>query len=282
MTVFGSSSAFRQALEERLRQRKGADVGRLRKRLAMERLLARLQDSNEPPWILKGGVALELRLQDQARTTADLDVSIDLEIVGPSPTVDQVLEQLTQATLKTLPDFFRFEVAESAGLKLGIDGLAIHRFGIISHLAGRVFDRFRVDLITEPAENAPSVILPGSGFLTFAGIEREKFHVIALERHLAEKIHAYSRPREVRTRVKDLIDILLIGRIGILAPDKVNREVSRVFDQRRTHPVPISLPDPPPEWKVPFELEARRTGLGAISIEEASERANQIWLRICR
>jgi predicted nucleotidyltransferase component of viral defense system len=246
----------------------------------MERLLARLQEGEGPRWVLKGGVALELRLQDRARATVDLDLSLDLKLANGSPTADRILERLSEAMSKSASDFFRFEIPDSSGIELEIEGLKAHRFSIVSHLAGRVFDRFRLDVVIEPADHAPSEIVRGSGFLVFAGVERETFHVIGLERHFAEKIHAYSRPREARTRVKDLVDILLIDQIGLPAREGVNREVFRVFDERRTHQVPAFLPDPPAEWKTPFEQEARRTGLGPMSLEQASERANRIWTGI--
>ncbi|MCP4898771.1 MAG: nucleotidyl transferase AbiEii/AbiGii toxin family protein [bacterium] len=74
------------ALETRLRNtahRRGTDLQRLRRRVAFERLLARLFVQDDPPWLLKGGYALELRLQDQARSTLDLDISVpDLEHLG--------------------------------------------------------------------------------------------------------------------------------------------------------------------------------------------------------
>jgi hypothetical protein len=44
--------------------------------VAFERLLARLFAGDDPPWLLKGGYALELRLQDRARSTLDLDLSV--------------------------------------------------------------------------------------------------------------------------------------------------------------------------------------------------------------
>jgi hypothetical protein len=59
-----SAGAFRTALEARLRmeQTDGVGVSRLRKRVVVERLLARLQEVAPGRWYLKGGFALELRL----------------------------------------------------------------------------------------------------------------------------------------------------------------------------------------------------------------------------
>ncbi|MFQ5340904.1 MAG: hypothetical protein ACE5F6_05095 [Anaerolineae bacterium] len=64
--------AFRAALEARLRniaQEHGTDLQRLRRRVAFDRLLARLFAQEDPPWLLKGGFALEMRLKDRARST---------------------------------------------------------------------------------------------------------------------------------------------------------------------------------------------------------------------
>lgn len=71
--------AFRMALEERLRNislRQGLDLQRLRRRVAFERLLARLFADQVPPWFLKGGYALELRMAHRARSTRDLDLTV--------------------------------------------------------------------------------------------------------------------------------------------------------------------------------------------------------------
>src|SRR5260221_3239157 len=51
---------------------------RLRRQVAFDRLLARLFAEPDPPWLLKGGYAFDLRLGGGARTTTDLDLSIPL------------------------------------------------------------------------------------------------------------------------------------------------------------------------------------------------------------
>jgi len=75
---YTSATAFRAALETRLPQQAGGSqtsLGRLRRRVAFERLLARLFGEEASPWLLKGGYALELRLGDTARATRDLDLA---------------------------------------------------------------------------------------------------------------------------------------------------------------------------------------------------------------
>src|SRR5262245_40787091 len=76
---YQTARAFRAALEERLNQLArewGNDLMRLRRQVAFDRLLARLFAEPDPPWLLKGGYAFELRLGVHARTTKDIDLSI--------------------------------------------------------------------------------------------------------------------------------------------------------------------------------------------------------------
>src|SRR5207245_9118942 len=82
---YETPDAFRQALEERLRQREretGEPLVRMRKRLVFERCMVRLQKKADSPWVVKGGFALELRLGMRARMTKDLDLGVDLCYFG--------------------------------------------------------------------------------------------------------------------------------------------------------------------------------------------------------
>lgn len=74
---YRDAAAFRQALEQRLNARAAGDGARLasdRKRVAFDRLLARLNVAASDRWLLKGGFALDLRLGEKARATRDVDI----------------------------------------------------------------------------------------------------------------------------------------------------------------------------------------------------------------
>jgi hypothetical protein len=76
MTPYETPSALRRALEDRLLasvRREGGDIQRLRRQTAFDRLLCRLFHEPNPPWLLKGGYAMELRIQ-AARTTRDIEL----------------------------------------------------------------------------------------------------------------------------------------------------------------------------------------------------------------
>jgi hypothetical protein len=76
---YHDASAFRRALEDRLRRRTvdtGMALDRLRKEVAHQRLLARIErTAPEGSWALKGGQVLLARLGEDARATKDADAT---------------------------------------------------------------------------------------------------------------------------------------------------------------------------------------------------------------
>ena len=78
MKRYETPQALRRALEDRLLaqvRKAGGDIQRLRRQTAFDRLLCRLFHEANPPWLLKGGYAMELRIR-AARTTRDIDLAI--------------------------------------------------------------------------------------------------------------------------------------------------------------------------------------------------------------
>src|SRR5262249_30146466 len=76
---FGSAAAFKASLEAHLKKialERNAPITTLQLKLVIERLLARLFRDPEPPWLLKGGFAMDLRFRPKARTTKDVDLSV--------------------------------------------------------------------------------------------------------------------------------------------------------------------------------------------------------------
>ena len=64
---YDSPRALRTALEHRLLQRTsetGISLDRLRRRVVFERVVARLSSAEPGAWVVKGGMALEVRLRD--------------------------------------------------------------------------------------------------------------------------------------------------------------------------------------------------------------------------
>lgn len=77
-----------------------------------------------------------------------------------------------------------------------------------------------------------------------------------------EALHAYTLPRSrPNSRVKDLPDIALMGRIREIRAGTLQEAIQRTFDHRAVQPVPSALPDPPSAWSVPYARLAGRDGL---------------------
>lgn len=102
--TYPSPEPFKQALEQRLRSLSMSGVGFARRRqlLVFDRFLARVVTTVGDAVTLKGGLALELRVE-RARTTND----VDLRMMG-SP--DELLAKLRQGGRLDLGDFMAFEV----------------------------------------------------------------------------------------------------------------------------------------------------------------------------
>jgi hypothetical protein len=223
-------------------------------------------------WVLKGGLALQLRLGNQARTTKDMDVLL----TAPHDQSDDLHQALVRAALLDLGDWFQFEVERpAAGTPAGPLGGV--RFQVRGLLDGRRFETFHLDVgwgdpLVEPVETLTTPPL-----LAFAGIPPTAVPCYPLTQQVAEKVHAYTRPRATgqSSRVKDLIDILLIAELGKMDRQVLRQALEATFEARRTHKPPEHLPDPPPTWNAPFRRLAGETGLDCQTLPDAAEAARR-------
>jgi predicted nucleotidyltransferase component of viral defense system len=283
--LYKTAGAFLMALEARLRQRSDidrVDFQRLRKRVAFERFLSRLQAPSDSPWFLKGAVALDFRFGDRARTTQDLDLGLDLSLRGdPILGRGEILQLLREAATYPLHDFFVFSIPSEGQEILREPGAHAYRFTIRASLAARPFEDFRTDVGAGLQLVAPVEEIPESDALAFAGIVPGRFRTVSLAQHFAEKVHAYTRPWEGRenTRVKDLVDINLILEYGLPNAQIVRNVTEAVFAGRDTHPLPPHIPDPPVSWTGSYTALARETGLSCVDIVAATKFLRECWIQ---
>jgi Nucleotidyl transferase AbiEii toxin, Type IV TA system len=277
---YATAGAFRNALEVRLNERArrdGVDLHRLRRQVTFDRLLARMFDPSQPArdgWVLKGGYALEMRFH-MARSTKDLDLTVRSVQGGVGDSIS-LRERLQLAASIELPDFLTFIVSEAmAELNQAPEGGA--RFPVDARLDGRTFVKFHVDLgvgdeVLEPLES-----VEGEDWLGFAGIPAVVVPALSVEQHWAEKFHAYTRPRErPNSRVRDLVDLVLILEHEPPGTQRVNAAVDATFQRRGTHPVPDAVPEPPSDWAKPFTALATDCGLED-TLTTAHERVTAFW-----
>lgn len=253
---YATPTAFRQALEARLMNLARAeqvDIQRLRRQVAFDRLLCRLFKESKTLWSLKGGYAMELRLM-MARTTRDIDLTLRRQIAGDEKTrSNRILTLLQTAASVDLGDFFTFLIGEPI-MDLDAAPYGGERFPVEVRMDGRIFVKFHLDIavgdtVMEPVEN-----IHGRDWLDFADIPSMEFPAISREQQFAEKYHAYTLPRRGRenSRVRDLVDMLLLIRLGRLDKTRVLKALRQTFAHRHTHPLPTAVPPPPASWEKPF------------------------------
>ena len=270
---YATPAALRRAIVDRLRTiaiTEGTDIERLRRHVVFERLLSRLFSIPNPPWILKGGYVMEIRLQSN-RGTKDIDLAVSeqqMSLLNCDSLVADIYNKFTKAMAKDMGDFFVFNVKKTRKL-FGPPQGGI-RFYISATLDSRIFSNFHVDVGVGDAEVLPIVKLPSMDLLAFADIYCPQLPSIPQEQHFAEKIHAYTTLRNghMSSRVKDLVDMVLLIQRGSLNKTKLAKVLRLTFGNYKNHPLPQQLPAPPTTWREKFTQLAGECGL-KIGLEDA-------------
>ena len=267
---YADGIAFRRALADRLRrQHPEQDVGRLQKRVAMERFLARVAAALPEQARLKGGYALELRLH-RARATQD----IDLAMRGVRAV--EALELLRDAAAVDLGDHLTYRIeATTRGAPRGAP-YGGERLTVVPELGGQRFMPFPLDVGVGDADPGAPDVLRGAIDLRFAGLAPLAVPAVSVAVHVSEKLHALSFPRadgRENSRVKDLIDIVLLREAAFADIEAVRLAVAATFARRGTHEFPARIDVPAPAWareyrKLAIDLEL---DAGADSVERGAE-----------
>lgn len=262
---YRNATDFRKGLEARL-QREAKDIGvdlqRVRRQVAFDRLLARLFADSNPPFFLKGGYAMELRLAS-ARATRDIDLTYLKRLTAKEITLaDMLLYDLQSLASMNLEDFFIYRVEPS---RLSLDNAPYGgaRFPVSSFIDGKLFVNFHLDVGGDTLASETEV-LTTPDWLNFCGISPPFVKMISLEQQFAEKIHAYTIPRNhYNTRVKDMIDMYLLMQMRTLDRTQLLSVLHHVFRVRNTHPLPTKLQSPPSEWSTPYAALAKECHVSA-------------------
>lgn len=256
---YATEAAFRAALEARFMNlagpRNDKQLVRFRKMVVYERLLARLAVVAPERWMVKGGLALEFRYGTRARTTLDLDL-------GTMTDLTTAAEALFEAGSLDLGDYFRYEFDPSRSLQLP-DEVNVDRYRITAILDRRRFEQLTIDVGTG---HLPPVVdsITTANLLEFAGFEPVVIPAIPLEIHVAEKLHAYTKQYDdgrQNTRVKDLIDLVLIASLSRFEMGALRTALDSTFGSRQVQALPITLPRPGEHWRFPYAQLAREVGL---------------------
>ena len=243
--TYNTPQDLKRAIAQRLQPRE-------RQLMIFDRLLARLNDGFYEPVVLKGGLALEYRLRG-ARTTKDVDV----RVTGDP---DELLARLQRAGRSELGDKMLFEVTPAKHANISGPGVRYEgrRFAVECRLAGKAYAKFGLDVgVGDPMIHDPDEQL-ATDWLEFAAIPPPLLRLYPIATHVAEKLHAYTMPRDrPNSRVKDLPDLALIAGARRLDAGRIRAAIEQTFSFRGTHDPPAHLPVPPETWEAPYASMAR-------------------------
>ncbi|MBX3719658.1 MAG: nucleotidyl transferase AbiEii/AbiGii toxin family protein [Parachlamydiales bacterium] len=281
-TRFKTAADFRKSLENRLKNiatEKDENLQRLRRKVAFDRLLARLFSSEEQSFFLKGGYAMELRLKT-TRATKNIDLTSLKRLNGENDLLSStILEELRTLARQDLGDFFVYHIGE-AQLDLDNAPYGGARYPVTALIDGKLFVRFQLDAGAD-AVVIQTETMRGVDWLSFCGIPSPVFSMISLEQQFAEKLHAYTLPRLGRpnTRVKDLVDMVLLAKMRSMNLEVLKEALRLVFKVRQTHPLPQKIDMPPEAWKIPYNELAKECVL-MLNLDEAFREVEKIYIQI--
>ena len=149
MTIaFKSATDFRKSLEARLKriaEQTNQDLQRIRRKVAFERLLARIFHQEADSFVLKGGYAMELRFST-ARATKDIDLTCLRRVNDEESIMEAIIvRELRQLIKVDLKDYFTFEVGQA---RMDLDNAPYGgtRYSVSSFIDRRLFVRFQLDI----------------------------------------------------------------------------------------------------------------------------------------
>jgi hypothetical protein len=181
---------------------------------------------------------MELRLRT-ARTTKDIDISLPAEMVDAFD--GGVVKRVQQSAPNRIGRFFYFRYWRVA---IGFECCSTRW----STLSGRCLNR------GPGLHQVPSGRRDRRCRRASDGVDKGK-KLARLCRH------PLPRHDSSNSRVKDLVDMVLLARLRTMDKSLLQQAISATFSLRGTHPIPVNLPAPPGFWTVPFLVLARECQL---------------------
>lgn len=217
--------------------------------------LDRVGEEEMPRFLLKGGIAIELRFGTDARATKD----IDLVFFGDP----QVLEDDLDAAFDRDYSQFAFQRQQIEQMP----GTPFHRLSVKLLYRGRAWATLKLEVAPPDARGVDREPVPAIDIAEF-GLDGPKVvQCLSTRFQVAQKIHAVTELFEDREneRFRDLIDLLLLREIV--------EDLSSLRDACRKHgwPPQLSVPD---SWAEPYRALAGEMQFPVADIDDA---ADVVW-----
>ena len=216
---------------------------------------------------LKGGVALELRFAERARTTKDIDIGV------PGQREKRLLAFQNAVALGF--DDFTFQVK---GKPLNMDKVDAVRLELAIRYRTRAWQTIDVDLGLSGSSAVEFVVPTIRGVAAMGLLVPSPVRCMNLSEQVAQKLHACTGPYS-QGRARDVLDILLIDLLGKLDLLAVREAAERVFAARGTHYFPPAILIPV-GWRPELEALAKELGYPTSSAAEIEVRFRAFVARL--
>lgn len=246
---------------------KGVVAGRFRRWLSTMALLGALERANERreeqsrSVLLKGGVAMELRLGIEARTTKD----VDFVFRGP---LEALIEDLDESFAEPYSGF-SFDRGEPKQIR----DTDSYRFDVKIYYGERrqSWQTLQVEASASEIDPPESDEVPAISIDDLGLIGPKTVRCLSLRYQIAQKIHACTERFEddENDRSRDLIDLILLR--DLVEDLAAVREACLItFERREKHAWPPELTIEP-SWHETYAAEVKRYGFHVETVEEADE-----------
>ena len=254
----------------------GVAEGRVRAWVAymiMAGVLDRVTTADSPRFIVKGGVALELRLRDRARATKDIDIVL-------RDTTADLADSLEDALTGEPYQGFSFR---RKGEPLLLDNGAVNiEFGVT--YKGQPWTSVSVDIARAEAGEVDVEWVDAIALTDALGVTGPaQLPCLPLRFHVAQKLHGMTlppRPGKQNERFRDLVDLLLMDAMITHDYAALREACELVFRNRNTHSWPPDLSTVPAHWAQPFARLAEELELVETDLEAAILRVRNFVARI--
>jgi hypothetical protein len=224
-----------------------------------------------PVYVIKGGVALELRLRERARATKDIDLSVG----AAAPDLVMHFEE----TLSEPYEGFQFRRRGEPHIMAN----GTVRLDVAVQYHDAPWNTIQVDLASHegPSTQVDLVDTMSTARLGLNG--PDQLPCLALPYHIAQKIHGMTQPRgedrRPNERFRDLIDLLLLAPL-VEDYAQLRAACDDVFDARATHRWPSARLELPATWRDPYIALATSVGGVTTDFESAVREAESFLARI--
>ncbi|MFD4456994.1 nucleotidyl transferase AbiEii/AbiGii toxin family protein [Nocardia sp. NPDC058480] len=219
----------------------------------MSRFLARVFSADPQGWILKGGVAMMVRLP-RARHSTDIDLQ--------ARDGDDPIAELERIVRDNNIDAFRFQVKKRSALAGG-KGV---RITVEARLGPTVFDTFKIDVVRPRRELVGAVELKRLPRLvdTADFPEDPEVQLYPVADQIADKICGIyeTHPSGASGRFRDLVDLLLIAEY---LPIDLGTAVDALEQERVLRAItdlPATITAPSTDWIAGWSRQVATSPLG--------------------